>query len=163
MSANNNNLPPVIKYRTYSGEYSNTFDHEWIWSLKRGKWVKGRCHKGGAWGCDYYLLPGVYALFRWSGFLDERGAELTVKKLYLSEEKEQTETIVTVTLPKYELKDIVKNDPDAPEALKDFIKGAPAGYHTVADDPPADKTYQAGEFEKVIAYIKTLPLKVAEE
>ena len=165
MSANSQ--PQVISYGLKTGRWSHTFAHEWLWSIKRNKWVKGVCHKGLWWGCDYLILPGRYAVVKATGFHDDRGVTLSIQVVDVRIENEKmVENIVEevkTELPSYDAFISIQNDPDAPEALKDFVKGAPACYHCVSANPPSDKTYQPGELERMKQYVKTVITKFAED
>ncbi len=58
----------------------------------------------------------------------------------------------------------ITEDPQAPEALKDFLEGAPKGYHTVSSDAPSSKQYPPDELQRVIEYLKSFPArKLAED
>ena len=62
-----------MNIRLESGSYTNTFKHNILYSLRQNKFIRGRAHKGAAWGVDYRILSGYYVLWSARGFKDLRG------------------------------------------------------------------------------------------
>jgi len=175
MSEQNVSLP--VSFRLKTGRFSNTLVHQWLWSVKRNKWVTANCHGGVEWGCDYLVYPGPYIIFSLEGFQDGRGLTIQVMRdtvmsdgrgggylkggIYLKDRN----VLAEVTIP---YRQFVQMFPpfhcpsDVPEALRDFLDGRPRHYHSVSASPPADKQYQEGEIERVVSFLSALRQQFAE-
>jgi len=156
-----------VSFRLETGRFSNTLVHQWFWSVKRNKWIRGNCHAGLNWGCDYLVYPGVYVLFSLSGFLDNRGLTLRVERVYIRDDAsvEDRNVLAEVTIP---YRQFIQMFPPfkvpniVPEALRDFLDGRPRHYHSVSASPPSEKQYPEDEIERVVSYLRALPYQFAE-
>jgi len=162
------NVNPV-SFRLKTGRFSNTLVHQWLWSVKRNRWIRGNCHRGVEWGCDYTIYPGTYIFFSLEGYLDNRGLTLRVSRRLVidngrgrgcySPYMRDMVVLGEVTIP---YKQFVTMFPvfhcssDVPEALRDFLDGRPRDYHSVSASPPAEKQYAEGEIDRVVSFLQTL-------
>jgi len=171
------NVMSPVSFRLKTGRFSNTLIHQWLWSVKRNKWVAGNCHGGVEWGCDYLIYPGSYLIFSLEGYLDNRGLTLQIRRdKIIPDERRQGHLAgdiylrdlvieAEVTIPYRQF--IAMFPPfhinkSVPEALRDFLDGRPRHYHSVSASPPADKQYSEGEIERVVSYLRSLPYQFAE-
>ena len=158
-----NNEIKICKVSLSSARLSSTLYHEWLWSIKKNKWIRSHCHTGARWGCDYYVLPGHYIVFSLTGYLDNRGAELRIIKIRIDSDcrRHDVETLFSITLPLKVFDEIIMQLSDD-NPIKDFVNGRPIYYHTVSDDAPSDKKYSK-TLQEYINEFKNTVLKHVEE
>jgi len=160
--------PSPVSIRLETGRLSNTLVHQWLWSVIRKKWIRGNCHAGLNWGCDYLVYPGVYVLFSLSGYLDNRGLTLRVEHIYLRNDAslKDRHVLAEVTIPYRQFISMFppfKVPHIVPESLRDFLDGRPRHYHSISACPPSDKQYTDDELERVVSYVRALPYQFAED
>ncbi len=131
-----------LKISLYTGRWTHRIVHNWLFSIKKNKWIRSHCHGGLDWSCDFYVYPGHYVLFSLHGFADERGAIFKIIKVNVNAEgkMEHDKELFNTDLP-YEYYKKMADDPSCPPVLKDFLTGRPRGYHAVSENAPVDKTY----------------------
>lgn len=151
----------VIHYEIGGGRWSNTFEYGWLWSLKRGKWVRGRCGRAVG-GCDYYIYPASYVRVRASGFLDDRGVDVVIEEIRVSPDEypRPIRELVRAHIPFSVFREIT-DDPEAPESLRAFVEAIPP-YHGGPATPP-DTVYPEGELDRMVEYLKNVYAKIAED
>ncbi|AZI75775.1 putative nuclease [Sulfolobales Beppu filamentous virus 2] len=154
----------VIKLEFETGSYSHTLKHSVLYSVKRNKFVKGFCHKGTRWRCEYRVFPGVYIVWSVSGFKDSRGLVFTIRKVKVGEDGSMSNVEIMFN-DSLLLDDLLKmrDDPNAPGSLRLFINSIPIAYHTVGSIPSSDVTFDADEVQRVITYVTTYLIKTAED
>ncbi|MEM0239796.1 MAG: hypothetical protein QXT00_09245 [Ignisphaera sp.] len=78
-------VPKAISVSLHFGTYTNTFEYELLYSLRKRDFIKGYSHKGLVWAVEYRLLPGRYVLLSTHGYRDSRGAGIKASLVYLNE------------------------------------------------------------------------------
>jgi len=135
-----NNNTEIVEMALKTGRWSNTIDHELLFSIVNNRFVKGTTHKGLNWGIEYRIYSGNYVLLRIHGYTNDRGVDLEVQKVkidrsgYETIEKYFDERVVLGDLLKY-----IEINNNTPKILKDFMNSIPQGYHSIGSIPIDEK------------------------
>jgi len=134
-----NNDSEIVELSLKTGRWSNTIDHELLFSIVNNRFVKGTPHKGLNWEINYKIYSGNYIIFKVHGFTNNRGVDLEISKIRV--DKSGYETIEKYFDKKVVLEDIQNyiGKDNSSKIVKDFISSLPFGYHSIGSIPVSDK------------------------
>lgn len=135
---------------------SGTIYYSWLWSLRRGRWVRGFCQ--GLGGCEYVVRPGRYIEVAAGGKMDKDQWEIiawvSINEVVVDESGRVKYEKTLAEADGMPLDGFlrIRDDPGAPEALRAFVDAMPPRHGDPLDPP--DRAYPEGELERMVGYLR---------